>query len=341
MMRYTLIGVAFVQGVVAALAESKAETDGKIHYDGEVLTFKAEDTVFKMGGAELSAGSFRTTLDTDRTDVDAEMVAVADATNDAIAQAAAEAAEELSQHSSTINSRLTQQRSKMDSTKDAMTQQIASSEADLIARLTALEASLTNKIAAAKQKLDNQLNNRVAKAASDVPKAFAAVQTALSASAAKFTTAQAAALVSAKSKAGKYKPQWIGGRTDWGYSNWQKFSLNRRDFEGNMGHFRLVNNEWQVLTQGVYKVNYWGIMLGSRGDGYGQVRVNGQAVFDSGRIPYKGGYWDGMHIDHTMKLKKGDKVSIYLNSNWRTSYPTSQGRASAYNRAWFGWEGEW
>lgn len=39
MMRYTLIGVAFAQGVVAALAESKAETDGKIHYDGEVVSF--------------------------------------------------------------------------------------------------------------------------------------------------------------------------------------------------------------------------------------------------------------------------------------------------------------
>jgi len=333
---------ALARGASAQLAAPKAETDGKIHFDGEVLTFKAQDTVFKMPGAELSAASFRTSLDKDKVDVHTEMDAVGQAVNEAIGASTASASSKLADHKSSINTQITSQKNRVASSKDALTAQLGNAEAALLAKLEALDASLSNKIAAAKQQINAQLDNRVNKAAQDVPKKFSAVQSALAASAAKFSKAQAAALVGAKAKAGKFKPQWIGGRTSWGLWNWQKWKAGeRRDFEGNMGHFSLQDGEWRILKQGVYRMQYWGIMLGSSGDGLAQIRVNGANVMASARIPYKGGYWDSMHVDHMLKLKKGDKVALWLNSNWRTSYPTNQGRANAYNRAWFAYEGAW
>jgi len=324
------------------LAQTRAETDGKIHYAGDVLTFKAQDTVFKMPGEEVSASSFRKDLDTDRADAHAEMGAVKVQVNDAIEASANDASNALTSHKEDFQASFTTQKNKVRSEQDASKGRLTSKEAVLIAKLEALETSLSNKIAAAKAKINAQLDTRVAKAARDIPNKFNAVQSTLAASAASFTKQQAAVLSAAKLKAGKNRPQWIGGRTSWGLWGWQKWTAGeRRDFEGNMGHFSLQNGEWRILKQGMYRLQYWGVMLGSSGDGYAQIRVNGGNVLASARIPYKGGYWDGMHVDHIMKLKKGDTIALWLNSNWRTSHPTNQGRASAYNRAWFSFEGQW
>ena len=198
-----------------------------------------------------------------------EMDAVKVQVSDGIEASVNDASDAFAAHKEDFQTAFTTQKNKVRSEQDASDGRLTSKEAVLIAKLEALETSLSNKIAAAKAKINAQLNTRVAKAARDVPNKFNAVRSTLAASAASFTKAQAAALSAAKLKSDLLEqPQWIGGRTSWGLWGWQKFKAGeRRDFEGNMGHFSLQNDEWRILKQGMYRLQYWGVMLGSSGDG--------------------------------------------------------------------------
>jgi hypothetical protein len=151
-----------------------------------------------------------------------------------------------------------------------------------------------------------------------------------------FTAAKTAAVSAMGKKLPNKKPIFLGGMKDWGLWSWRQYALSERnDLQGEAGYFTKTNNQFLVLKAGIYRLNYWGVILQSNGEANAQVTVNDKVVHGNHKVPFRGYYWDSMRVDFTWHFNKGDRVKLRLNANVRTSHPGTQGTAGNYQRISF------
>jgi hypothetical protein len=320
--------------------------DGRVGFDGTTLTFAAKDVVLSLGGSETSVKEFRENLDENYASLQERADTTQAQITDAVDDLSATAAADLAAHTGEINTRLSEQSNRVFSTMDVLDEEMTSDEVEILRKLTELEATLTQKIASAKASIEAQLKTRVDAASKAVANKFTPATKAVAAAKDKFSSGQALAVAAAKVKKSKVTPTWIGGANAWGmYNRWIKYELGaRKDFVDHQDHFDIRSDHvLRINQQGVYNFKYWGVALAGNYDVKAEVRVNGNSVATfKNRFVYWA-YWDSMHVDHTMKLKKGDSVSLWIIANYRAWHPSGGGGRAArqYQRASFEFLGSW
>jgi hypothetical protein len=110
--------------------------------------------------------------------------------------------------------------------------------------------------------------------------------------------------------------------------------------EGSMDYFTHSGNQFQVQKAGIYRLNYWGVILQSGGEANAQVTVNDKVVHGNHKVPFRGYYWDSMRVDFIWHFNKGDRIKLKLKANVRTYHPGTQGSAANYNRISFEYVGD-